>query len=92
LVETFSGRTVALIERLRGAIEGADSSLVARTCHTLKDTSGTLGASKLAELCGELEVAAVNQELAGAAEILRRLEAEVGRVRPALRSAFPELS
>ncbi|MDP9442004.1 MAG: response regulator, partial [Actinomycetota bacterium] len=89
LVETFSGDTVGLVEQLRGGIEDADSVAVARTCHTLKGTSATLGASSLAKLFGELEEAALTQGLAGGADILQRLEAEVGRVRPALRAAFP---
>ncbi|MDP9419355.1 MAG: response regulator [Actinomycetota bacterium] len=89
LVETFSGRTVGLVEKLRGSIEGGDSVAVARTCHTLKGASATLGASTLAELFGELEEAALTQGLAGGANILQRLEAEVRRVRPALRAAFP---
>ena len=90
LVETFSGRTVALVDELRGGIETADCALVSRTCHTLRGTSATLGASRLAALCGELEVAAVSQELAGGADILLRLQAEADLVRPALRVAFPE--
>jgi two-component system, sensor histidine kinase and response regulator len=91
LVENFSARTAALLEQLRGGIEVADCALVSTTCHSLRGISATLGASRLAALCGELEVAAVSQELVGGAEVLLRLEAEADCVRPALRAAFPEL-
>ena len=90
LVETFISDTTARLEELHRGVEGTDTELVARTCHSLKGSSANLGASTMAELCTELEVAAASHQLAGGADILRRLEDEFGRVRPALSAAFPK--
>ncbi|MGZ7023683.1 MAG: Hpt domain-containing protein, partial [Ilumatobacteraceae bacterium] len=90
LVETFINDGFARLEALNRGIEAADGALVARICHSLKGSSANLGAASLARLCAELEVSASNNELAGAVDLLRRLEAEFDRVRPALSVAFSE--
>jgi two-component system sensor histidine kinase/response regulator len=88
LVDTFIENAITRLEELHRGLEGSDAGLVARTCHSLKGSSANLGALTLAELCAELERASTNHEMVGGADILRRLEAEFGRVHPALLAAF----
>jgi two-component system, sensor histidine kinase and response regulator len=88
LVDTFINDSFARIEALSRGIEAADGHAVARTCHSLKGSSANLGASSLAELCAELEVSASKNQLAGAVDILGRLESDFGRVRLAMSAAF----
>jgi HPt (histidine-containing phosphotransfer) domain-containing protein len=89
LIEIFIRDTVVRLDDLDRGIAAGEASPVARTCHTLKGSSANLGAFVMAELCEELQASATNHELAGAADILRRLEAEFRRARAALTAAFP---
>ncbi|MHB1854780.1 MAG: ATP-binding protein, partial [Acidimicrobiales bacterium] len=88
LVEAFLSDTCAHLDELRHGIETEDPVLVRATSHRLQGSSANLGASTMAGMCAELEVAALSA-LHGAADILRRLEAEFERVRVELAVAFP---
>jgi signal transduction histidine kinase/CheY-like chemotaxis protein/HPt (histidine-containing phosphotransfer) domain-containing protein len=88
VVETFIDGSITRIAELHRGIADGDAELVARTCHSLQGSSANLGALIMAALCRELRSAAVDHELAGAPDIVRRLEAEFRRVRPALLAAF----
>jgi HPt (histidine-containing phosphotransfer) domain-containing protein len=61
-----------------------DAQTVERVAHTLKGSSGNLGAQRMAAPCGELQDAGVSGHLTHAPELLEELEVEFGRVRPAL--------
>jgi signal transduction histidine kinase/DNA-binding NarL/FixJ family response regulator len=89
LVESFLSDATTRLEELRRGMEAADPALVASACHRLQGSCANLGAWTMAEMCAELEVAAVSSSLDGAPDILRRLEAEFARVRPELTAAFP---
>jgi CheY-like chemotaxis protein len=89
LVESFLSDASTRLDELRRAIDAADAGLVAGICHRLQGSAASLGASIMADLCAELAVAATGRSLAGASDILRRLRAELGRVRPQLTAAFP---
>jgi PAS domain S-box-containing protein len=69
---------------LRGAVEAGDAPAVERVAHTLKGSSGNMGAARMAAICAELQVACASGDLGRAPELLARLEEEFGRVRPAL--------
>ncbi len=90
IVKTFLEGTITRLEELRRGIHETDNALVARTCHSLKGSSASLGAATMAELCADLERAADSADIAGGVEILQRLEGEFGRVGPALTAAFPQ--
>jgi HPt (histidine-containing phosphotransfer) domain-containing protein len=57
---------------------------VERAAHTLKGSSGNMGAARMAAVCAELEEAGASGDLGRALGLLARLEEELGRVRPAL--------
>jgi HPt (histidine-containing phosphotransfer) domain-containing protein len=74
----------ARLAALREALENGDTVALERTAHTLKGSSGNMGAARMAAICAELQQAGASGELGGAAELLDSLEEEFGRVRPAL--------
>ena len=89
LVQSFLAHVAADLEELCGGVERADAPLVAKICHRLRGSSAGFGASTMAGMFADLEGAAGTSALEGAADILRRLEAELSRVQAALTAAFP---
>ena len=69
---------------LRNAVEASDARSVERGAHTLKGSSGNMGAMQMAAICGELEEVGRSEDLTRASELLDRLDAEFLRVRQAL--------
>ena len=90
LVDTFLGDAPALLKTLRGALE--DAKRLRRAAHTLKSNGRVFGAKRLAELCQELEAKAKAGSLAGAAELVARIDGEYARVDRALRAARREMT
>jgi CheY-like chemotaxis protein len=83
LVDTFLLDAPVLLETLRHA----DAHELRRAAHTLKSNARVFGATTLAELCQELEAMARSESLAGAAELVPRIDAEYARVAEALEAA-----
>jgi two-component system sensor histidine kinase/response regulator len=69
---------------LNEAVEKGDARAVERTAHTLRGSSGNMGATRMAVICSELEYVGASGDLGYAAELLDRLKEELGRVRSAL--------
>nr|MDQ3317199.1 response regulator [Actinomycetota bacterium] len=84
LAEMFLDDASSRLAALRGVIEDGDAHAVERAAHTLKGSSGNMGATGMAAICAELEEAGASGDLARAPGLLERLEEEFGRVRPAL--------
>jgi HPt (histidine-containing phosphotransfer) domain-containing protein len=78
LVDAFLRDAPALLETLRDGD-------VRRAAHTLKSNARPFGATRLAELCQELETLAEADGSADAAGLLGRIDAEYARVARALR-------
>jgi len=70
LVDTFLSEAPALLETLRGALEAADGRQLRWAAHTLKSNGEVFGATRLADLCRELEAMAKAGPLMAAAELL----------------------
>jgi HPt (histidine-containing phosphotransfer) domain-containing protein len=84
LLAAFQEETPALIEGMRAAIHAGDSAKLRQAAHSLKGSSGNLGARALQALCGDLEKTGRHGTLAGAADLLARVEEEYPRVIRAL--------
>jgi CheY-like chemotaxis protein len=69
---------------LREAVEAGDAAGVGRVAHTLKGSSGNMGATRMSEICAEIEESGASGDLARAPGLLEGLEEEFGRVRQAL--------
>ncbi len=72
------------LEELRDAIGEADAGRVRGVAHSLKGSSGNMGATRVHEVCAELERAGESGDLAAAPRLLERLEGELALARPAL--------
>jgi two-component system sensor histidine kinase/response regulator len=84
LIELFLHDAPPQLAALRDAIEEEDADSVELIAHTLKGSSGSMGAKKMAEICGELQNVGASGVPARAPRLFERLEEEFGRVRPAL--------
>ena len=87
IADTFLRDVPALLETLRGALENAEAQELRRAAHTLKSNGRMFGATRLAELCQELEATAQTGALVGADELVARIDAEYARVAAALQAA-----
>jgi histidine phosphotransfer protein HptB len=76
LAATFLGEAPPLLAALRGS----DVDEVRRAAHTLKSNGATFGATRLSELCRELEEQARAGDLSGAPALADRIEAEYALV------------
>ncbi len=73
-------QAVCLYEGLRRALEGSDLNAVVLASHSLKGSSGNIGASRLMDLCADLEAQAKAGELRDRDQQLARIEVEIQRV------------
>jgi PAS domain S-box-containing protein len=87
LVNVFLRDAPALLATLRDGFEDAQAPELRRAAHTLKSNARVFGAGALAELCQELEEMAKAGSLAGAAELMARIDGEYARVAAALHAA-----
>jgi two-component system sensor histidine kinase/response regulator len=74
------------LDRLRSALANGDGPALRIAAHTVKGTVGNLSAGAAFAAAGHLEELARTGALIDAAEGLKGLEAELDRLRPALRS------
>jgi HPt (histidine-containing phosphotransfer) domain-containing protein len=84
LSQMFFEDTSSSLAALKEAAESGDAPTVRRVAHTLKGSSGNMGAKRMAALCAELEGVGVSGDLARGPKLIEQLEGEFGRVRPAL--------
>jgi HPt (histidine-containing phosphotransfer) domain-containing protein len=84
LISTFLGDAPGLVATLRSSLEHRNFEELRRAAHTLKSNGTTFGATALASLSEELELKAQAGTLAGADELLTRIETEYARVEGAL--------
>lgn len=73
-----------LLPQLDQVEAAADWPTLRGLAHTLKSSSGSLGALKLAQLCADIEHAVRDGRTGDLPQRLRQLRAEIARVRPAV--------
>jgi HPt (histidine-containing phosphotransfer) domain-containing protein len=83
LIDTFLAAP-NLVSTVRRAVADGDAADLRRAAHTLKSNAATFGADTLAELCRKLEDMAESRTLAGAQELVARVEAEYEQLVSAL--------
>jgi PAS domain S-box-containing protein len=84
LIATFLGEAPALLAALREAVAAGDAEAARRAAHTLKANAMTFGITGLAHAARELESAANESALDGAARLLEQVEREYERGKTAL--------
>lgn len=85
LINQFLDEASSYVDTLREAARQSDATTLKRTAHTLKGTSLTLGAQRMAAICRRIEEQATQAPGAALASILSELlERELSNVREAL--------
>jgi len=81
LIELFLTDVPPQLVALREAVQSGDILSVERIAHTLKGSSGNMGAVRMAAICAELEEIGRSGTFAGAPVWISRLKEEFERVR-----------
>ena len=84
LIAQYLPEAASLVSQLAAAVTAQDLSALRLAAHSLKGSSGTVGAVGLAAVCAQLEQLGREANLDGAPALLVELETEFGRVRTAL--------
>ena len=87
LLSDFLAKTPEEIEAMRQSLAAGDAPTLRRQAHSLVSGSFALGATRFSALCGELEEAADEDDLATAQTLLVRLAAEFLAVERAIHAA-----
>ena len=85
VVDLFIRSTPELVGKLKAATAQRDAKLLFQTAHTLKSSSGNLGALGLSALCRELEALGRKGETLGCLELVARIELEYAAVQETLK-------
>jgi HPt (histidine-containing phosphotransfer) domain-containing protein len=81
LIKLFLKEAESQFIQLKEAQTRRDSCLLERSAHTLKGSSGNLGALTMSRICAELQTVAEKGDWSQAAVLLPELEAEFRAVR-----------
>ncbi len=81
LFTDFLAQAAGDLASLASAIETGDGTALGRAAHGLHDAAGKVGATDVARVCIELEVAARSSRLEDAPGLFRRLERKLAQVR-----------
>lgn len=84
VIDTFLADAPTLLATLRRSLDDGEASELRRAAHTLKSNGATLGAGDFAELCRTLEGRAKDGQLAGASQLVDRIEQAYESLREAL--------
>ncbi len=84
LVDAFLHKSPDDLRQLREAVAAGDSEAVRRAAHGFKSSCANMGATKLAELCKELEQAGRAADLSRNETLLTAVEAEFELAQAAL--------
>ena len=85
LIEIYLKESENLIQTLSHSMENNDAEGMARSAHSLKSSSGNMGAMALAELCKDMEVNGRRQMTDHAVDDYNQIIAEYQRVQSALK-------
>jgi CheY-like chemotaxis protein len=85
VIAIYFGEAPAHVEGIRKAIAASDAEGLAGEAHALRSSSGNVGATLVAELCGQLEAIGKAGGVDGADAVLGHLQSEYARAEDALR-------
>ncbi len=84
IIDTYSRNADALVKALHRALQDGDIDETRRHAHTFKSAAANLGASRLSELCRQLEEQARAGDLAQETNLFEEIHAEHERALTAL--------
>ena len=85
MIQGYLGSLPELLATLGEAVRLGDADAIRTSAHTLKSSSASLGARRLASLFERLEIMARKQSVDQAGELLAAVRPELGKVKTALR-------
>ena len=85
IIALYFNEAPSRIIGIRTAIVSRDAKLLASQAHALRSSSGNVGATRVVEICTQLEAIGKAGVITGAAELLRELQSEYARAESALR-------
>lgn len=91
VIDTFLADSPDRMNDIRQALEQDDALLLARSAHTLKSNSATLGGMTFSTLCSRLEALGKTGTVTAAAELLAQTEEEYKKLCAALKNAGKEI-
>jgi HPt (histidine-containing phosphotransfer) domain-containing protein len=90
VVNLYLEDTPMRLDQMRTATRRGDVAALRVAAHTMKSTSATVGAERLASLVREIELLARSGTTEGAAPLIARAEDELARVLPVLEQKVVE--
>jgi HPt (histidine-containing phosphotransfer) domain-containing protein len=84
MVTLFRAEAAERVSALRTGLRSGALEEVQRAAHTLRSSSGQVGAARMQALCVEVEARAAGGDLTGVAELLASLESELARYEAAV--------
>ena len=84
MIDAFLDECPRMLDEIRSAILQGDRATLQRAAHTIKGSMRYFGAKEAFERAFELESRGRDGELAGAEQLLERLEREISRLQPEL--------
>ncbi|WP_082989784.1 response regulator [Woeseia oceani] len=85
VIQIYLDSSGEIKERLANALSNTDTDTARESAHALKSSSINVGATRLADLCKNIETMAREHSIDGVQELRSKLEQEYGRVIKALR-------
>ena len=73
IVKSYCANAPKLIDEMHGSLHRADAAALAWAAHSLKSSSASLGATRVAALSNEIEVRALAQDLGGLESMITRV-------------------
>ena len=86
IVNLYLSRTPERIVLLQTLVAAGDFAQIAKETHTLKGSSASIGAARVADTCLQIEKASKAQDAKLLAELVEALEGEFGQARDALQA------
>lgn len=80
MIEVFLQEATGHLAALRAAVAARDAQRLWRAAHALRGACGNVGATRLAAICGELELEGRSGSLAKAARLTTGAENEFGQL------------
>ena len=90
LFDLFMRDTPVRLDEVDAAVERGDGEAVRKIAHTLKGSSGNIGAQRMARVAALLEDQVQSEEISHASDLLSRLRQEYLRVQVVLWNKYPE--
>ncbi len=83
-IDVFLEDLPSRLANIRKAVMGGTPQAIRSAAHALKGSGGSIGAIRLASLCGELETLGRSGQADGTSELLTAIEQEAAQAREAL--------